>query len=43
LLFRLGAQTFVTGVIKEDLMSSWPIEDENVSMFHVEHGHIIQE
>ena len=43
LLFRLGAQTFVTGVIKEDLVSSWPIEDEHVSMFHVEHGHIVQE
>ena len=43
LLFRLGAQTFVTGVVKEDLMGSWPSEDEHVRMFHVEQGHVVQE
>ena len=43
LLLSLGAQTFVTGVIKKDLVDSWPVGDKNISMFHVEHGRIIQE
>jgi DNA replication and repair protein RecF len=43
LLLSLGAQTFVTGVIKKDLVDSWPDGDTNISMFHVEQGRIIQE
>ena len=42
LLWDLGAQTFVTGVLKEDLLKSWPKEDLNMKMFHVEHGKITQ-
>jgi len=42
LLWDLGAQTFVTGVLKEDLLNSWPKEDLNMKMFHVEHGKITQ-
>ena len=43
LLYRLGAQAFITGVVREDLRSSWPEEDKNIRMFHVEHGRIAQE
>jgi DNA replication and repair protein RecF len=42
LLWDLGAQTFITGVLKEDLLNSWPREDLNMKMFHVEHGKITQ-
>lgn len=40
LLYRLGAQTFITGVIPEDVVSTWPKEGKQISMFHVEHGGI---
>lgn len=40
LLHRLGAQTFITGVIPEDVVSAWPKESKQVNMFHVEHGGI---
>lgn len=43
LLCQLGAQAFITGVVREDLRSSWPEETKNISMFHVEHGRIAQE
>ncbi|MDX2350300.1 MAG: DNA replication/repair protein RecF [Porticoccus sp.] len=43
LLYRLGAQAFITGVVREDLRSSWPEEDKTIRMFHVEHGRIAQE
>jgi DNA replication and repair protein RecF len=43
LLYRLGAQAFITGVVREDLRSSWPEDDKNIRMFHVEHGRIAQE
>ena len=42
LLFGLGAQTFVTGVMKQDVLGTWPEEDKNIRVFHVEHGTIIQ-
>ena len=42
LLCRLGAQTFITGVIPEDVVSTWPKEGQKTSMFHVEHGGITQ-
>ncbi len=38
LLQNLGAQVFITGVMEEDIKSSWPIESKEFSMFHVEHG-----
>jgi len=43
LLNRLGAQTFITGVVREDVLSTWPKQSEQTSMFHVEHGGITQE
>ena len=43
LLYRLGAQVFITGVVREDLRASWPEDDKNIRMFHVEHGRIAQE
>lgn len=43
LLSRLGAQTFITGVVREDVLSTWPKQSEQTSMFHVEHGGITQE
>ena len=43
LLCRLGAQVFITGVAREDLISSWPEDTKNIRMFHVEHGCIAQE
>ncbi|MFT7300013.1 MAG: DNA replication and repair protein RecF [Porticoccus sp.] len=43
LLYRLGAQVFITGVVRGDLRSSWPDEKKDVRMFHVEHGQITQE
>jgi DNA replication and repair protein RecF len=43
LLYQLGAQVFITGVVREDLRSSWPEGDKNIRMFHVEHGRIAQE
>tara|TARA_R110001592_G_scaffold363402_1_gene688321 strand:+ start:28732 stop:29820 length:1089 start_codon:yes stop_codon:yes gene_type:complete len=43
LLFHLGAQTFITGVVREDVALSWPKESEQISMFHVEHGGITEE
>ena len=43
LLLHLGAQTFITGVVREDVALSWPKESEQISMFHVEHGGITEE
>jgi DNA replication and repair protein RecF len=43
LLFHLGAQTFITGVAKEDVVLSWPKESTKISMFHVERGGITEE
>ncbi len=43
LLYRLGAQVFITGVVKDDLLPSWPESAKNIRMFHVEHGCITQE
>jgi len=40
LLCRLGAQTFITGVFLEDVVSTWPKEETQTNMFHVEHGGI---
>ena len=42
LLCRLGAQTFITGVTREDVLSTWPKQNEQINMFHVEHGGITQ-
>ena len=43
LLYDSGAQTFITGVLKEDLIESWPKNDSKIEMFHVEHGKITQQ
>lgn len=43
LLRDLGAQVFITGVIKEDIKSSWPADSKELSMFHVEHGAVTQQ
>ncbi len=43
LLHRLGAQVFITGVVRDDLRLSWPESSKNIRMFHVEHGCITQE
>ena len=41
LLVDLGAQVFVTGVARSDLVSIWPqIEQKNIGLFHVEHGRV---
>lgn len=43
LLKHLGAQTFITGVLREDVVSSWPKDSDEMNMFHVEHGAITQQ
>ncbi|PCJ92458.1 MAG: DNA replication/repair protein RecF [Porticoccaceae bacterium] len=43
LLYRLGAQTFITGVVRDDVVLSWPGDSKQTSMFHVEHGGITPE
>ena len=41
LLEGLQCQVFITGVEAEQLAESWQ-EETSLSMFHVEHGHIVQ-